>query len=70
LQIHETEILTTAPRYLHWSGSDVLNVSNEQGVKLKMIVETNSSSLRVDEELRPASLEHPATTNTKATSRT
>ena len=36
------EILTTAPRHLLWSGSDVLNVSTESGVKLKLVVETNS----------------------------
>ncbi|MEX1023983.1 MAG: hypothetical protein WD226_02800 [Planctomycetota bacterium] len=37
-----TEILTTAPKHLHWSGSDVFNISTENGVKLKYIVETNS----------------------------
>ena len=37
-----TDILTTAPRYLRWSGSDILNVSNEQGVRLKLVLETNS----------------------------
>jgi hypothetical protein len=36
------EILTTPPRYLRWSGSDVFNVSTEEGVKQKLIVETNS----------------------------
>ena len=35
-------ILTTAPRFLRWSGSDVFNVSTETGVKQKLIVETNS----------------------------
>ena len=37
-----TSILTTPPRYLRWSGSDVFNVSTETGVKQKLIVETNS----------------------------
>ncbi|MCB9915068.1 MAG: hypothetical protein H6828_07955 [Planctomycetes bacterium] len=36
------EVLGTAPKHLHWSGSDVFNVSTEAGVKLKYIVETNS----------------------------
>ena len=36
------EILTQEPRYLRWSGSDVFNVSTEEGVKQKLIVETNS----------------------------
>ncbi|MCG8417759.1 MAG: hypothetical protein MJE77_07425 [Proteobacteria bacterium] len=37
-----SEILTTEPRYLRWSGSDIFNVSTETGVKQKLIVETNS----------------------------
>jgi len=37
-----TEVMTTAPRYLRWSGSDIFNVSTEMGVKTKYIVETNS----------------------------
>lgn len=36
------EILTTPPKYLFWSGSDIFNVSTEGGVKQKLIVETNS----------------------------
>ncbi len=36
------EVLTTPPRYLRWSGSDIFNVSTELGVKQKLIVETNS----------------------------
>lgn len=36
------EVLTTAPRYLRWSGSDVLNVSTESGVRQKLVLETNS----------------------------
>jgi hypothetical protein len=36
------ELLTTAPRYLRWSGSDVLNVSTEGGVRRKLVLETNS----------------------------
>ncbi len=35
-------ILTTRPRYLRWSGSDLFNVSTESGVRQKLIVETNS----------------------------
>jgi hypothetical protein len=37
-----TEVLTTEPRYLRWSGSDIFNVSTESGVKQKLVVETNS----------------------------
>lgn len=37
-----TEVLTTPPKYLRWSGSDVFNVSTEDGVRQKLIVETNS----------------------------
>jgi hypothetical protein len=37
-----TDVLTTEPRYLRWSGSDVFNVSTEAGVRQKLIVETNS----------------------------
>lgn len=36
------EILTTRPKHLYWSGSDIFNVSTEEGVKQKLIVETNS----------------------------
>ncbi|MGE0707193.1 MAG: hypothetical protein AB7N76_16730 [Planctomycetota bacterium] len=36
------EVLTTPPRYLRWSGSDVLNVSTESGVRQKLVLETNS----------------------------
>ncbi len=36
------EVLTTEPRYLRWSGSDIFNVSTESGVKQKLVVETNS----------------------------
>lgn len=36
------DVLTTAPRFLRWSGSDVLNVSTEDGRKRKLVVETNS----------------------------
>jgi hypothetical protein len=35
-------ILTTAPKYLRWSGSDLINVSCELGIKNKFILETNS----------------------------
>ncbi|RMG10662.1 MAG: hypothetical protein D6731_17025 [Planctomycetota bacterium] len=36
------ELLRTPPRYLRWSGSDIFNVSTEDGVRQKLIVETNS----------------------------
>lgn len=36
------EVLTTEPKYLRWSGSDIFNVSTESGVKQKLIIETNS----------------------------
>ncbi|MFC1705732.1 hypothetical protein ACFL59_02785 [Planctomycetota bacterium] len=36
------EILTTAPRYFRWAGSDIFNVSTETGIKQKLVVETNS----------------------------
>ncbi|MEM9493370.1 MAG: hypothetical protein AAGC55_29750, partial [Myxococcota bacterium] len=32
-----SEILTTEPHYLRWSGSDNFNVSTETGIKQKMI---------------------------------
>jgi hypothetical protein len=35
-------VLTTPPRFLRWSGSDIFNVSTEGGVKQKLVVETNS----------------------------
>ncbi|MFT5292559.1 MAG: hypothetical protein ACI82F_004647 [Planctomycetota bacterium] len=35
-------VLTTEPKFLRWSGSDVLNVSSEEGVKRKLVIETNS----------------------------
>lgn len=35
-------LLATQPRFLRWSGSDVLNVSTEQGVRVKLVLETNS----------------------------
>ena len=35
-------VMTTEPRYLRWSGSDIFNVSSEAGAKHKLIVETNS----------------------------
>jgi len=35
-------LLGTQPRHLRWSGSDVLNVSTENGVRLKLVLETNS----------------------------
>ncbi|MCA8923780.1 MAG: hypothetical protein KDD82_18365 [Planctomycetes bacterium] len=36
------EILSTPPRYFRWSGTDVFNVSTEDGVRQKLVVETNS----------------------------
>lgn len=36
------EVLTARPKYLRWSGSDIFNVSTEEGVKQKLVVETNS----------------------------
>ncbi|MDF1561951.1 MAG: hypothetical protein P1V51_02840 [Deltaproteobacteria bacterium] len=35
-------VLTTEPRHLRWSGSDIFNVSTEEGVKQKLVIETNS----------------------------
>lgn len=35
-------IMTTEPRVLHWSGSDILNVSSADGIKRKLVIETNS----------------------------
>jgi len=37
-----TSLMTLPPRYLRWSGSDVLNVSTETGVRQKLVLETNS----------------------------
>ena len=36
------EVLTTPPRYFRWSGTDIFNVSTENGVRQKLVVETNS----------------------------
>lgn len=36
------QVLTTEPRFLRWSGSDILNVSSEGGTKHKLVIETNS----------------------------
>ncbi|MDF1798355.1 MAG: hypothetical protein P1V81_04195 [Planctomycetota bacterium] len=36
------QVLTTEPRQLRWSGSDILNVSSAGGTKHKLVVETNS----------------------------
>ncbi|HPF15402.1 MAG TPA: hypothetical protein PLJ12_14155, partial [Planctomycetota bacterium] len=35
-------LLTLKPKYLRWSGSDILNVSTENGIKRKLVIETNS----------------------------
>lgn len=35
-------VFTTEPRVLRWSGSDILNVSSEEGIKRKLVIETNS----------------------------
>jgi len=35
-------LLRTPPKFFHWSGSDVFNASAEDGVKQKLIIETNS----------------------------
>ena len=37
-----TEVMCTEPRILRWSGSDILNVSSEEGIKRKLVIETNS----------------------------
>ena len=36
------QVLMTPPRYLYWSGSDIFNVSTDEGVKQKYIIETNT----------------------------
>ncbi|MEZ6183879.1 MAG: hypothetical protein R3F62_02590 [Planctomycetota bacterium] len=36
------EVLSTPPRYFRWSGTDIFNVSTENGVRQKLVVETNS----------------------------
>jgi hypothetical protein len=35
-------VLTDEPRFLQWSGSDILNVTSEGGTKHKLVIETNS----------------------------
>lgn len=37
-----TTVMTHEPRVLRWSGSDILNVSSEAGIKRKLVIETNS----------------------------
>lgn len=37
-----TQILASEPRYLHWSGADLLHVTTETGHRQMVVVETNS----------------------------
>ena len=37
-----SQVLRTPPKFLRWSGSDVLNVSTDGGIRQKLILETNS----------------------------
>lgn len=35
-------VLTTQPQHLRWSGSDILNASTQDGMRRKLVLETNS----------------------------
>lgn len=36
------QILTTKPKFFHWSGADLFNVTNARGARQMIVVETNS----------------------------
>nr|CAG4715286.1 unnamed protein product [Naegleria fowleri] len=39
---HLTELLSYKPKFFHWSGADLFNVTNSQGLRKMVLIETNS----------------------------